>query len=60
MTKPAAWTGLCPGGHGLDYEGQKCNVCAHEDDPSLTPETCPQEFHCRVCWKMRGDRYCAY
>ncbi len=26
-----SWSGMCPAGkHGLDFEGQNCDVCAHD------------------------------
>jgi hypothetical protein len=28
------WNGLCPAGkHGLDFEGQRCDLCAAEENP---------------------------
>jgi hypothetical protein len=40
------WSGMCPTGkHGLDYEGQPCDVCAHNADPNLK---CTYR-NCRVC-----------
>lgn len=49
---------MCPAGkHGLDYEGQACDVCAHDADPALTPETHAQRRNCRVCFRMRGGSY---
>jgi hypothetical protein len=40
------WSGMCPTGkHGLDYEGQPCDVCAHDADPNLK---CTYR-NCRVC-----------
>lgn len=46
-----AWSGLCPAGkHGLDYEGQDCDVCRHEAGG-------PCDRLCRVCWRKRGGMY---
>ena len=26
--RPSSWSGMCPAGkHGLDYEGQRCDLC---------------------------------
>lgn len=38
---------MCPAGlHGLDYEGQECDVCRHDVDPA----NCTQDKRwCRQC-----------
>ncbi len=29
--KPSSWSGLCPAGtHGLDFEGQTCDLCTRD------------------------------
>lgn len=47
------WSGMCPAGlHGLDYEGQACDVCEHDANPAQ----CTRR-DCRQCWRDRGGRY---
>jgi len=45
------WSGLCPAGkHGLDFEGQDCDVCRHECGGQC-------ERDCQQCWLERGGMY---
>lgn len=31
-TKRRGWSGVCPAGkHGLDFPGQRCDLCPHEE-----------------------------
>ena len=49
------WSGICPTGkHGLDYEGQPCDVCAHDADPNLK---CTYR-NCRVCARKQHVHSC--
>lgn len=52
------WNGMCESGkHGLDFEGQTCDVCLHDAQPGLDPKTCPMRRNCRVCFRLRGGSY---
>lgn len=43
-----SWSGQCPAGkHGLDFEGQDCDVCRHDAGG-------PCGRDCRRCWAKRG------
>ncbi len=48
------WNGMCPTGkHGLDFEGQACDVCAHDDGVHAGKT---DRRNCRAChatWARR-------
>ena len=45
------WNGMCPAGkHGLDFEGQDCDVCQHERGG-------PCGRGCRRCHAERSRRF---
>lgn len=50
-SEKTTWSGMCPTGeHGLDYEGQECDVCKHKNGG-------PCERYCRRCYIERGGFY---
>lgn len=46
------WNGMCPAGrHGLDYQGQACDVCAHDAGRHVA-----RSAGCRACDAERRRR----
>lgn len=49
--KPAPktkWNGLCAAGHGLDFEGQSCDICERLETAALLREKCPHGVATRI------------
>jgi len=60
MSKPYAkssskpWSGMCPTGkHGLDYEGQKCDLCAHHAGCHTAKRL---SHECRACRRDKTNK----